>query len=123
MVNEFEFMGITSERDATICMLSIDKPFSIDGSNKEVILSKLFFPLAYQEGRRLSNYAKDLWEAFEIIKEKYNITINQILMKHFMDTIIYCMKKYGIYGKTLYEPTIKEWVTSIEECGFVLAQI
>lgn len=47
MVNEFEFKGITNQREAVICLSSIDKPFYIKGHDKEVILSELFFPMAY----------------------------------------------------------------------------
>lgn len=123
MVWEFEFLGITSQRDATICMSSIDKPFKIDEYDEDIILSKLFFPMAYEEGKRLSSYAEELWKAFEIVKKKYNIKTEQLLMKHFMDAIILCLKKYGIYGEELYEPTLDEWVESIEDSGFAISQV
>lgn len=123
MVNEFEFMGITNVREAAICMSSIDKPFKINENGSDIILSKLFFPLAYQDGQKLSSYANDLWESFEIVKKNNNIHTDQLLMKHFMDAIIYCMKKYGIYGDGLYAPSTTEWIQCIEDIGFVLSQI
>ena len=44
-------------------------------------------------------------------------------MKHFMDAVFYCLKRYGVYGKALYHPTIEEWKQSIIESGFVISQI
>ena len=51
MVNEFEFTGITNQKDAAICLSSIDKPIYIQGNNQKFILSELFFPLAYNDGQ------------------------------------------------------------------------
>ena len=62
MVNEFEFIGITSQRDAAICLASIDKPIRISSSKDDIILSQLFFPLAYADGIRLTSCAEELWE-------------------------------------------------------------
>lgn len=123
MVQEFEFLGITNKKDAAICLASIDKPIRIPSCKNDIILSELFFPLAYKDGNRLSKYAEDLWEAFELVKREHNIPSGQILMKYFMDTVIYCLKHYGIYGKDIYQPTIEEWKQSIISSGFVLSQI
>lgn len=123
MVNEFEFKGLTNQKEAIICMASMDKPFHMPGINESIILSQFFFPLAYNDGYRLSSSANDLWNAFEIIKKKNNLHTDQILMKHFVDSIIFCMKRYGKYGHSLYQPTIEEWETSIIDSGFVLSQI
>lgn len=123
MVNEFEFKGITNQREAAICMASLDKPFQPTNWTKSIILSEFFFPLAYQDGLRLSAYAEDLWVAFEAIKKENNIQTGQILMKHFMDAILYCMKKYGAYGQEIYQPTLKEWKESIVNSGFIISQI
>lgn len=123
MVNEFEFKGITNQREAAICMASVDKPFKPNGWKEDVILSKLFFPLSYQDGLKLSYYAEDLWNAFEIIKKENNIHTNQILMKYFMDAIMYCLKRYGIFGSGIYQPSLEEWKQSIIDSGFVTSQI
>lgn len=123
MVNEFDFIGITNQRDAAICLASIDKPIRITSCKDEIILSELFFPLAYKDGVKLTSYADDLWDAFEQVKEENNISSGQILMKHFMDAVFYCLKRYGVYGESLYHPTVEEWKQSIMESGFVISQI
>lgn len=123
MVNEFEFNGITNQREAAICMSSIDKPFRLPGYKENIILSQFFFPQAYQDGIKLYNYAGDLWLAFEEIKREYNINTEQILMKYFMDAILYCMKYYGSYSEGVYQPTKEDWKNSIINSGFVISQI
>lgn len=123
MVNEFEFIGITNQRDAAICLASIDKPIRIPSCKEEIILSELFFPLAYRDGNKLTSYAEDLWAAFEQVKRENNIPTGQILMKYFMDAVLYCLKRYGTYGKELYQPTVEEWKQSIVDSGFVISQI
>lgn len=123
MVNEFEFMGITCKKDAAICLSSMDKPFKIFGYDQSIILSKLFFPEAYKDGLKLYSYVEELWKAFEVVKQQNNIQTDQILMKHFMDTTIYCFRQYGAYNKQLYAPTTEEWIASIIGSGFVISQI
>lgn len=123
MVNEFEFKGITNQREAAICMTSIDKPLHLAGYARDIVLSELFFPQAYHDGIKLYSYAEDLWNAFEEVKYENNIQTTEILMKHFMDSILHCMKRHGIYGAGIYAPTKNEWKQSIIESGFVISQI
>ena len=123
MVQEFEFFGITNPKDAAICLASIDKPIRIPSCKEEIILSKVFFPLAYDNKQRLSKYADDLWKAFELVASENNIPFKQILMKYFMDTVFYCLKHYGTFGKAIFQPTIEEWKESIIGSGFLLSQI
>ena len=111
------------KKDAAICLSSMDKPFKIFGYDQSIILSKLFFPEAYKDGLKLYSYVEELWKAFEVVKQQNNIQTDQILMKHFMDTIIYCFRQYGAYNKQLYAPTTEEWIASIIGSGFVISQI
>ena len=73
--------------------------------------------------KKLYSYVEELWKAFEVVKQQNNIQTDQILMKHFMDTIIYCFRQYGAYNKQLYAPTTEEWIASIIGSGFVISQI
>lgn len=123
MVKEFEFMGITNKKEMAVCLASMDKPFSFSGCKDPIILSQTFFPEAYSDGHKLISYANELWEAFENVKVNNNISTNQILMKYFMDTIIKCMKYYGINGKNHYMPTNEDWIHCIIDSEFVTSQI
>jgi hypothetical protein len=77
----------------------------------------------YHDVYKLASFATDIWKAFDIIKSKYNIHSNEILMKHFVDTIFYCLKTYGSFGKKLYAPTVEEWTNSIIKIGYTMSQI
>ncbi len=123
MVFEFKFKGIESKFDAEICLSSLDNSMDVIGIQELVNLSELYFPMAYHDGIKLASFAKDIWDAFEIIKRKYKIHSEEILMKHFVDTIFYCLKTYGAFGKKLYAPTVEEWTESIIKIGYVMSQI
>ena len=123
MVNEFEFKGLTCLKDAALCMASIDKPFIIPGYENEIILSELFFPKAYAEGYTLVDYSDSLWNSFQTVKKQNDIHTDQILMKHFMDAIIFCFREYGRYKHNFYMPSTEEWIDSIKRSGFVISQI
>lgn len=118
MTQEYNFRGITSRKDIEICMASIDKEFSFDNAETKVILSQVYFPEAYRNDLGPVNYAKDLWDAFESVKRKTHIDTDEFLMKHFMDTVLYCLKIHGAFGKKLYVPTQAEWEDSIINIGF-----
>lgn len=118
MSHEYEFKGISSQKDLVVCMTSLDKPFQLHNNGPSITLSEMFFPEAYKDGKRMQAFAMDLWEAFEKVKEDSHIITSEILMKHFMDTIIYCLKTFGSYGKQLYMPTQAEWIASINKIGF-----
>ena len=122
MVDEFNFKGIRTNKDMAICLASLDKPFKLKGYSSEIILSKLFFPSAYSEGLSMISFTDNLWTAFMNITSQYNLSNADIPMKFFIDTIIYCLKSYGVYGKSIKMPTIKEWEESILKVGFVSAE-
>lgn len=121
MVDEFNFKGIQSKVDMQICLASLDKPFSLKGYSEDIILSKLFFPLAYSDGYTMSSFIDDIWDTFINITAKYDIMDADIPMKFFMDTMIFCLKYYG-YEKNLYMPGKTEWENAIIKVGFVSAE-
>ncbi len=120
MVHEFEFKGITSKKEMTVCMAALDKPFTMSG--KEIVLSKLFFPNGYTDNKNILSFTDELWEAFEMVKKEHGIGSDELLMKHFMDAVIHCLKEYGSYGEGLYAPTLENWKDSIVSSGFVSSQ-
>ena len=121
MTNEYEFKGISDPQDMIICMASLDKPFQLNAMSEEITFSEIFFPEAYKDGETLQHFAKDLWNAFEEVGRKHSLGIKEILMKHFMDAVFYCLKEFGSYKKQKYKPTKEDWMYSIEKIGFVQA--
>lgn len=119
MNSEVEFKGITSLKEMQMCLLYMDEPFKIKGSKDPINLFELYFPQAYKDGLMLSGLAADLWQAFENINKKYNINQDDILMKHFMDVVYYCLKECGAPGKQIYAPMIEDWEEIIKAIGYV----
>lgn len=121
MVDEFTFKGISSLKEVSICLMSMDKPFIYD-NEKEIILSQLFFPYAYSDGYKLVHMSEDIWNAFIKLMKKYSIRDTDIPMKYFMDSVVYCLKHYGFYGKKLYFPNINDIENSIVSIGYIKAE-
>ena len=69
------------------------------------------------------DYAGDIYSAFRELQMKYNVKSNEILMKHFVDAVLYCMKMYGIHGKAHYKPVKEEWTDAILNIGFIYNQL
>ena len=69
------------------------------------------------------HFAEDIYSAFRELQVKYSINSNEILMKHFVDAVMYCMKMYGIHGKAHCKPEKNEWVESILNIGFISSQL
>lgn len=123
MTNEYEFHGIRNLKEMMACLDFMDEEIYIPNTGEKVILSKYFFPLAYEDGIRLIDYAGDIYSAFRELQMKYNVKSNEILMKHFVDAVLYCMKMYGIHGKAHYKPVKEEWTDAILNIGFIYNQL
>lgn len=120
MVEEFQFKGIQNVKDSFVCLLNMDKPLP-DFSDGTLILTQLFFPEAFKDGKRLAKCDSMLWDAFERVIIGNNIIDSDIPMKFFITAIIYCLKKFGIFGNAKYFPTEDNWDESVTNCGFINA--
>ena len=123
MTNEYEFHGIRNLKEMMACLDFMDEEICIPNTAEKIILSKYFFPLAYKDGIRLIDYATEIYSAFRELQMKYNVKSNEILMKHFVDAVLYCMKMYGIHGKAHYKPVKEEWTDAILNIGFIYNQL
>ncbi len=120
---EHKLLPIQHELDH-ICYLYSEGIIQMDIENQPLdnrMEIQIFFPEAYKDGERLQHFAKDLWNAFEEVGRKHSLGIKEILMKHFMDAVFYCLKEFGVYKKQKYKPTKEDWMYSIEKIGFVQA--
>ena len=123
MTNEYEFHGIRNLKEMMACLDFMDEEICIPNTAEKIILSKYFFPLAYKDGIRLIDYATEIYSAFRELQMKYNVKSNEILMKHFVDAVLYCMKLYGVHGKAHYKPEKEEWKDAILNIGFISNQL
>ena len=82
-------------------------------------MTRLFFPEAYADKKRLANYANVLWGAFLDVIEDYNVPDIDIPMKYFMKAIIYCLKNYGKFGEGIYFPDKNAWEDAANNSGYL----
>ncbi len=121
MVEEDNFHGIISIKDITICLLNFDKPLNF--GNENIILTKHYFPEAYEEGKRMSDCAQELMHEFnKVMKEMYIPVTSDIPMMYFINTIKFCMNEYGIRKKSIYFPDAEAWRNSIINSGYLAAE-
>lgn len=124
MLKEATFHGIESITDLFVCMKALDSSVTLVGNNEPICLSQYFFPDAYRNGIELASCSDDLWKAKEILREKYRISADFLTMKCFVDSISYCLRKFGVSSNTkLYQPGVTEWITALSESGYVSSQV
>jgi len=117
MVEEYEYKGIASAKDALVCLHNID--VVLPNYPGELILAQTFFPGAFADKKRLAASAHLLWDVFLTLAQDNNIPGVDIPMKYFMKAVVYCLKTYGIYGKGIYFPDKTEWADSVSNSGFI----
>lgn len=125
MLKEAEFHGIDSLKDLMICMNSLDNNFIPQGCNSPICLSKTYFPDAYGNGKTLPSFGPALWAALQNLRKTNHINANFMTMKCFMDSVSYCLRKFGSQAgeNRVYEPSIPEWEKSLIASGYVSSQV
>ncbi|MDF2609192.1 MAG: hypothetical protein K0R92_666 [Lachnospiraceae bacterium] len=117
MVEEYEYKGIASARDALACLHNMDIPLSNYPGN--IILTQIFFPDAYADKKRLAACANAIWDAFLDLIQGNNIPDIDIPMKYFMKAVVYCLKTYGVHGKGIYFPDKSAWKDAVNNSGYL----
>jgi len=116
MIFDYEFTGIKTPKEIQEILMSYDYK-SVYPEGTKMTFTRYFFPDAYDDGERLSNYAKELFEAVE-----ENICFNKgenisIPMKDLTTMIEYVLKTYGVEGESVYWPDISKWKESLNYTG------
>lgn len=117
MVREYNFKGIVSTQDLQICLASYD--FSEYPENSGWSFTQYFFPDAFSEGHKLHELADELLSYY---LESLGSRLVEIPMQYVTSTIENCLRKYGSDGQGVYFPTKVEWMQSIKDSGFVIAE-
>lgn len=117
MVEEYEYKGVASAKDALACLHNMD----VDLSNYpgKPILTQTFFPAAFADKKRLAACANMLWDVFLDLIQDNKIPAIDIPMKYFMKAVVYCFKTYGVYGKGIYFPDKTVWTDSVNNSGYI----
>ena len=125
MLKEAEFHGIESQLDLNVCLRSLDNALIPQGYDEPICLSETYFPDAYRDGKTLSSFASDFWKAMQELRKANHINANYMTMKCFMDSVSYCLRKFGAQAgeSRVYAPSITEWEKSLLESGYVSSQV
>lgn len=125
MLKEAEFHGIESLSDLLVCMNSLDNTIVPKGCDEPICLSKTYFPDAYADGKDLPAFSADFWSAMQNLRKANQIGANYLTMKCFMDSISYCLRKYGTQAgeDRVYMPSVAEWENSLIQSGYVSSQV
>ncbi len=100
-LNEYKFCGIRNCEELSYCLAELDKikiheALPIDSN---VGLAEFFFPYAYADKKAtFLSIAGDYWDAFNDVKIKYSISVEDIPMQYFMQSFLQCLISYGTGG-------------------------
>lgn len=121
MVEECHFHGIRTTKELSICLANYDKNMEFD--NRQIILTKEFFPEAFDDGKRLFQCSDTLMnEYIGIMKQTGMSVVSEIPMMYFVNTVKYCLANFGAEGKNIYFPSKAEWKKSIANSGYTVAE-
>lgn len=125
MLKEAEFHGIESLADLMVCMNALDNNFIPRGHDRPICLSENYFPDAHKDGKTLASFAADFWAAVQNLRTTKHIHANYLTMKCFMDSVSYCLRKYGAQAgeNRVYAPSIADWEACLIASGYVSSQV
>ncbi|MBR2928828.1 MAG: ATP-binding protein [Oscillospiraceae bacterium] len=125
MLKEAEFHGIESLSDLYVCMNALDNNFVPQGYDEPICLSATYFPDAHRDGKTMAAFAPAFWAAMQNLRKTKHIHANYMTMKCFMDSVSYCLRKFGTDSgdNKVYEPSIVEWEASLIASGYVSSQV
>ena len=98
-LNEYKFCGIRNCEELSYCLAELDKVKIHEALpiNSNVGLVEFFFPYAYSDKKAtFLSLATDYWEAFNEVKIKYSIGVDDIPMQYFMQSFLQCLITYGL---------------------------
>ncbi len=123
MIEEYKFSGIRSVEDIKVCLRCYDNGSEYpQGSGWS--FTRFYFPEAFATGERLENFAKDIFEIFSGLRQKYNIkgTI-EIPMQHMVKTIKIIFLDYGKDSPNYCQWINKQhWMKAILKTNYISSE-
>ncbi|MBT2728160.1 ATP-binding protein [Bacillus sp. ISL-75] len=119
MVHEHKFSGIKNIDDLKTCITGYDEESEYP-NDSGCTYTQYFFPKLYENGFRLYQYAEDLFEAFNNIRQREKIYGPiEIPMQYLTSTIEYLLIHYGADGEDIDQLTKDQLEESILYSGYV----
>lgn len=122
MPTEYEFKGIRNVEELEYVLQSYDESeFPPDSG---WYFTRFFFPESFDAGKRLKDFAKELFSLFLEIRQEYGLTGKvELPMEYVAFTIENALKTYGANGKSGEWLSMLEWKDAINRSGYVDSEI
>jgi hypothetical protein len=119
MLHEHEFHSVETIEDIHACLVGYDEETAFPvGSNCS--FTRYFFPKAYDEGFRLSNYTQELYQAFINVRQAANVSGKiEIPMQYLTKTVEHILITYGVEGRDLNYLSQNIFEESIQCSGYI----
>lgn len=122
MVNEHEYHGLVSASQTKICLEGYD--ISVFPENSHCSYTEYFFPHAYSEGKRLSDFKDVLYNSFLNLRIDNGLSKKfEIPMQHLTAAIEYILKYNEVYDKNIHWPTDELWAEAVKHSGYLESEI
>ena len=119
MINEIQYSGIRSEDEMRFCLASMDKLKMVTKGYKKLEDSLLDFYFPNAEGRSFYELSRDFYKAFLKVKNTSGMKADDIPMKYFIDSFIFCINLFGFYGsRRVAFPGFDDLLECIEMSGY-----
>ncbi|MDQ8739160.1 ATP-binding protein [Paenibacillus sp. LHD-38] len=122
MPKEYEFKGIRSVEELEYVLQSYDE--SEYPTDSGWYFTRFFFPESYDEGKRLKDFGKLLFNLFLEIRQEFGITGKMELpMEYVAFTIENALKTYGANGMGGDWLSMLEWRDAISRSGYIDSEL
>jgi len=123
MVHDKRFYGLRGVDELAYLLESYDTVTEYPEMSKWSY-SRFFFPIGFENGRRLEKDASDIWKIIIELRAKAGITnLIEIPMHYIISIINYVLLRYGANEEGLDWPTLNIWKEAIVETGYLHSEM
>lgn len=123
MIKEHELFGAKTVEDFRVCLNGYDTLEYPEGSGWTY--TRYYYPEAYAEGKRLEHCAKDLFEAFALVRQEEGFRGDmEVGMQDLTTTIKCALVKFGVESKKKnYWIDLAIWKECVKQAGYVDSEV
>lgn len=122
MTSEYQYHGMQTDKELSACLYSYDITEFPEGSGWT--FTRYFFPEAYNEGKRLRDFGKELFKLFIALRQEYHLKKKMELpMEYLALTVENALKEFGINGNRVEWLTLNHWKEAINRSGYIQSEI
>ncbi|NOU96208.1 AAA family ATPase [Paenibacillus sp. LMG 31456] len=123
MTKEYEFSGVKSVDEIKTCLTGYDN-FSEFPEKSGWSFTRYFFPEAFENGEKLSQFADTIINVFIDIRREHGLSKNfEIPMQYLTLSIEIALKTSGAHGHSKEWLTVNDWRNAVLGSGYVESEI